>query len=71
MSIERARMFFDPTGKPPRRKPDPAQQRAARTARMPADKHGTPAGYQYWGCRKPCCLEAASQRWANYPARGK
>lgn len=25
---------------------------------MPATCHGTPHGYDYWGCRKDCCREA-------------
>lgn len=46
-----------------------AERRAERNARMPADKHGTPAGYHYWGCRLRCCAEPEQYRRERYPNR--
>ncbi|MGE0178105.1 MAG: hypothetical protein AB7G17_14655 [Phycisphaerales bacterium] len=49
--------------------PAPGTKAAARNARMPADKHGTPAGYSYWGCRRPCCCTPEKRRRGRYPNR--
>jgi len=68
----RARRFFDPTKRlradsiAPAYKPTWSEARAARRARMPADKHGTAVGHEYWGCTDPCCFNAASRRWKRY-----